>query len=39
MIVNDNDGQGRKGWLEYASGIGLTKNVNLFTFLKLMDKQ
>jgi len=39
MMVNDNDGMGRKGWLEYASGIGLTKNVNLFTFLKLMDKQ
>ncbi len=38
MLVNDNDGQGRKGWVEYASGIGLGKNINLFTFLKLMDK-
>lgn len=39
MLVNDNDGLGRKGWLEYASGIGKIKNINLFTFLKLMDKK
>jgi len=38
MLVNDNDGLGRKGWLEYASGVGLSKNINLFTFLKLMNK-
>lgn len=38
MLVNDNDGLGRKGWLEYASGIGRSKNINLFTFLKLMSK-
>jgi len=38
MLVNDNDGLGRKGWLEYASGVGYSKNINLFTFLKLMDK-
>ena len=38
MLVNDNDGLGRKGWLEYASGIGMTKNVTLFTFLKMIRK-
>lgn len=39
MLVNDNDGLGRKGWLEYASGLGMGKNITLFTFLKLMDRQ
>ena len=37
MLVNDNDGLGRKGWLEYASGIGKNKNVTLFTFLKMIE--
>lgn len=26
MLVNDNDGNGRRGWLEFCPGIGLTKN-------------
>lgn len=33
MLWNDNDGDGRKGWLEYASGIGVDKNRLLFTYL------
>ena len=33
MLINDNDGEGRKGWIEYASGIGLSKDIDLFTFL------
>lgn len=33
---NDNDGNGRKGWLEYASGIGASKNRDLFTYLYLV---
>lgn len=35
-MVNDNDGGGRKGWLEYASGIGETKDTSLFTAIKLI---
>ena len=35
MLVNDNDGAGRKGWIEYASGIGKSKNTKLFTFLSI----
>ncbi|MDD4537482.1 MAG: sugar-binding protein [Lentisphaeria bacterium] len=27
MLVNDNDGQGRKGWVELHSGIGFSKDV------------
>jgi len=30
LIVNDNDGTGRKGYLEYTSGIGNGKNTSLF---------
>lgn len=30
LIVNDNDGSGRKGYLEYTSGIGNGKNTSLF---------
>jgi|GEM_PF-5147149 len=36
FLINDNDGNGRRGWIEYASGIGETKNVNLFTYLTLI---
>lgn len=36
FIVNDNDGSGRRGWIEYASGIGETKNSALFTNLMLV---
>lgn len=33
-LLNDNDGSGR-GWIEYMSGIGTIKKVNLFGDLKL----
>lgn len=38
MLVNDNDGNGRKGWIAYADGIGKTKDTSLFTFLKIIKK-
>ncbi len=37
LLINDNDGSGRRGWIEYASGIGLTKDTSLFTYLGLYD--
>jgi hypothetical protein len=30
MLVNDNDGQGRKGWIEWGAGIGGAKDNKLF---------
>lgn len=36
-LVNENDGTGRRGWLEYASGIGESKNTALFTYIKLYE--
>lgn len=30
MLVNDNDGAGRRGWIEYCPGIGSAKNPALF---------
>lgn len=35
MLVNDNDGKGRRGWIEYNSGIGNGKNSTLFGKMKL----
>ncbi|UVI29740.1 sugar-binding protein [Paenibacillus spongiae] len=35
-LVNDNDGQGRKGWIEWASGIGFGKNPAEFKPVRLM---
>ena len=37
VLYNDDDGNGRRGWIEYASGIGQTKNIKLFTYLNLVD--
>lgn len=37
MLANDNDGKGRRGWIEYASGIGEGKDTSLFTFLNLVN--
>lgn len=37
MLWNDNDGAGRKGWIEYASGIGTGKDNRLFTTLMLVE--
>ncbi len=36
MLVNDNDGTGRRGWMEYASGIGTFKDSSLFTYIELI---
>lgn len=36
MIVNDNDGEGRRGWIEFGSGIGLNKKVAEFARIRLM---
>jgi len=36
FLIADNDGQGRRGWIEYASGIGESKNTELFTYLTLL---
>ena len=30
ILVNDNDGSSRKGWIEWGSGIGRNKNPSLF---------
>lgn len=35
-LVNDNDGSGRRGYLEYAGGIGAGKNTTLYTTVKLV---
>ena len=44
MLVNDNDGpdarssqSGRKGWVEYGSGIGNSKNAALYIDMKLIQ--
>lgn len=37
LLVNDNDGEGRKGWLEFNSGIGTAKDINAFGDIYLTD--
>ncbi|MFD0714352.1 S-layer homology domain-containing protein [Paenibacillus sp. GCM10027626] len=39
LLVNDNDGKGRKGWLEWGSGIGNEKRPNLFRSMQWMYDQ
>lgn len=36
LIANDNDGSGRRGWIEYCSGIGEHKDVTLFGTMNLL---
>ncbi len=36
LMANDNDGQGRRGWIEYCSGIGTHKDVTLFGTMNLL---
>ena len=36
MLVNDNDGATRKGWIEWGSGIGSGKDPSLFKPVQLM---
>lgn len=38
FLVNDNDGAGRRGWMEYMSGIGFSKDPNLYGDLILTDR-
>ncbi len=33
FLVNDNDGSGRRGWIEYAEGIGNVKDTNKLAIL------
>lgn len=35
FLINDNDGKGRK-WLEWASGIGMSKDPSLYATLRLL---
>ncbi|WP_239615317.1 sugar-binding protein [Cohnella mopanensis] len=37
LLVNDNDGDERKGWLEFNSGIGAGKDINAFGDLFLAE--
>jgi hypothetical protein len=38
FLVNDNDGSLRRGWMEYMSGIGLSKDPTLYGDLILTDR-
>ncbi len=38
VLVNENDGAGRNGWLEYCGGIGDSKNAALFIPVTLEKK-
>jgi len=35
FLVNDNDGTGRKGWIEWTPGIGASKDPTRFAALIL----
>ena len=37
VLINDNDGSGRRGWMEYGSGIGKSKDANLFVTMPLLN--
>jgi hypothetical protein len=37
LLVNDNDGQGRRGWMEWSGGIGKIKDSKLFGSLIFME--
>lgn len=39
MLLNDNDGKVRKGFLEYMSGIGNSKNTNAFEDMILIKQK
>lgn len=38
LLVNDNDGNGRRGWIEWASGIGLEKRATLFRSMQWIEQ-
>jgi len=37
ILVNDNDGAGRRGWIEWASGIGQGKNPKLYAVCRFTE--
>lgn len=37
IIVNDNDGTGRRGWMEFCPGIGSEKDASLFMKVPVMQ--
>ncbi|MCU6707819.1 S-layer homology domain-containing protein [Paenibacillus sp. J5C_2022] len=39
LLVNDNNGDGRRGWMEWGSGIGLEKRASLFRSMQWMFNQ
>ncbi len=39
ILANDNDGSGRRGWLEWGSGIGTRKDPALFKPLQLVASE
>ncbi len=39
MLVNENDGNGRKGWMEWGSGIGLEKRPSQFRSMQWIFAQ
>lgn len=36
-LINDNDGEGRRSYMEYGSGIGGIKNASQFVIMSLLD--
>lgn len=38
ILVNDNDGGGRKGWIEWGAGIGRSKDSGLFRAMQLLTE-
>jgi len=36
-LINDNDGEGKRGWMEFGSGIGKERDVNQFVVMPLLD--
>ena len=38
LLLNDNDGKGRRGWIEYCPGIGGTKDSTLFIETPLVKR-
>ncbi|MGG1638381.1 S-layer homology domain-containing protein [Paenibacillus sp. NRS-1760] len=39
LLVNENDGKGRRGWLEWGSGIGNEKRPSMFRSMQWMYNQ
>jgi hypothetical protein len=38
-MVNDNDGQGRKSWMEWGGGLGKEKNPRLFWDMVFIERK